>query len=376
MTDPHSPSTLSAETSPAVLLPQLYYNASLPSSYGGVDSLVKASGLPRKQVIQWLKSQWAYTLHKPARRKKYLHRRYMVRKMDMQWQADLVEMQPYSRLNKGNRYMLTVIDIFSRYAWALPLKDKTAKSLLAAFKLLLTRKTNGRKPKLLQTDQGLEFENKLVRNYLTNIHGIELFSIKSPHKAAIVERFNRTLKGRMWRAFTKQGSYRWMELLPRILTGYNNSYHRILGRAPSQVTVENEADVWLHMYGGVKKVKGKPKFKIGDRVRVSRYKATFDKGYTPNWSEEEFLVHAVNIKFPPVVYTIRSLAGEIIEGSFYEQEMQAVDSRDEMYRIDKVLRTRGKGEHKQALVRWRGYEREKPTWIPFAQLTRVEDVPY
>src|SRR5713101_7328724 len=268
MTQRHaSPSTSNAATSPAVLLPQLYYNASLPSSYGGVDALAKASEQPHKEVTQWLKTELAYTLHKPARRR-FPHRHYMTRKMDMQWQADLVEMQPYARMNKGHRYLLTVVDIFSRYAWAVPLKDKSAPTLLRAFKHLLT--TQGRKPRLLQTDQGLEFENKQVRAYLKS-HDIEQFSIKSPHKAALVERFNRTLKSHMWRAFTKQGSYKWLDLLPQLLTAYNDSHHRVLGRAPSQVTVENEVDVWQHLYGKAKRPRGKAKYAISDRVRISRY---------------------------------------------------------------------------------------------------------
>lgn len=359
-------------------LHHLYYNASLPTSYGGLEPLVKASNLPRKEVKKWLESQWAYNLHRPAK-KKFPHRKYITRKMDMQWQADLVEMQHFARVNKGYRYLLTVIDIFSRYAWAVPIKDKTAATLVRAFKTLF-KQSNGRVPRLLQTDQGLEFENRQVRNYLTREHGIEQFSIKSPHKAAMVERFNRTLKNRMWRAFTKQGSYKWLELLPQLLTAYNNSPHRSLkGMAPSQVTSENESDVWIMQYGSsVAKRSKPPKYKINDRVRISRHKGIFEKGYTPNWSEEEFIVHAVITKYKPVTYILRSLSGEIIEGSFYEQEMQpsSHDDGEKMYRIDKVLRTRGKGEHKQALVRWRGYEREPPTWIPFDDIQRVKDVPY
>lgn len=376
-TQAKSVSTSNVKT-PAAQLTPLYYNASLPSSYGGINNLAKASGLSRKTVKKWLESQWAYSLHKPLKRK-FPHRRYVSRKMDMQWQADLVEMIPYARENQGYRYLMTVIDIFSRYAWAVPIKNKSAPTLLEAFKTLFNKMTEGRQPNFLQTDQGLEFENKLVREYL-NSRGIEQFSIKSPHKAAMVERFNRTLKTRMWRAFTKQGSYEWLQLLPKLLKAYNASKHRTLGCAPEDVNKENESEIWRHLYGGknsvIQKVRKKTKFKVGDRVRISKHKTIFGKGYTPNWTDEEFIVHGVNIKYKPTTYILRSLIGEIIEGSFYEQEMQLSEGGDgdRLYRISRILRTRGQGEHKQALVEWMGYGRDQASWIPYSELQKINNV--
>jgi len=294
--------------------------------------------------------------------------------MDFQWQADLVEMQPFARENRGYRYLLTVIDILSRYAWAVPVMRKSAISMLSSFKTLF-KQAKSRKPRLLQTDQGLEFENRPVLNYLQSL-GIEQFSVKSEYKAAIVERFNRTLKERMWRAFTKQGTHKWLTLLPRLLHAYNHSFHRTIGRQPAEVTPENEADVWLSVHGrqpaGRRK---KPKFALGNRVRISRHKATFDKGYEPNWSEEEYTIHSVNTKFSPTTYQIRSLDDkEVIEGSFYDQELQLVTDREGYARIDAVLRTRGTGVRKEALVRWRGYK--QPTWIKYSKIEGVEDVPF
>lgn len=354
----------------AALLREIYYNAEHPASFGGVNKLVEASGLPRKQVQDWLKTQWTYTLHRP-RKNKFDRRSYITRGLDFQWQADLVEMQQYSRQNKGMRYILTVIDIFSRYAFARPLPNKTPKEIVKAFKSIFN--SEKRVPKLIQTDQGTEFENRIVRNYLANVHNVELFSIKSPLKAAIIERWNRTAKERMWRAFTRQGNRRWLELLPKIVRSYNNSKHRILGQTPASVTKDNEARVWLHLYASKPEApRKKNKFKLGDRVRISRQKDFFEKGYTPNWTEEEFIIHAVNEKYRPTTYQIRSLAGELITGSFYEQELQAVTNTDEMYRIERVIRTRGRAEHKQALVKWMGYP--EPTWIPYAQIQRVDNV--
>ncbi len=253
---------------------------------------------------------------------------------------------------------------------------KSAPSMLAAFKILFGKMSDGRVPRLLQTDQGLEFENRPVQNYLTE-KNIEHFTVKSEYKAAIVERFNRTLKSHMWRAFTKQGSHKWLTLLPKLLHAYNHTVHRTIGVAPASVTRENQTDIWLHVHGGepAPRKNRKTKFKPADRVRISRHKATFEKGYEPNWSEEEYIIHNVNTKYMPTTYQIRTLDNsEVIEGSFYDQELQTAGDRDGYMRIDKVIRTRGQGVKKEALVRWRGYK--QPEWIKYSKIERIEDVPH
>ena len=261
-------------------------------------------------------------------------------------------------------------DIFSRYAFARPLRDKTPKEVVRALKSIF--REEGVAPKLIQTDQGTEFENRIVRHFLTQVHNIELFSVKSPLKAAMVERLNRTIKERMWRAFTRQGNYRWLDLLPKLIYSYNHSKHRILGQTPASVNRENEADVWLRLYGREEQQAAAPTFSLGDRVRLSRQKDLFEKGYLPNWTEEEFVVHEIIDKYRPITYRVSSLDGEIIEGSFYSEELQKVTNQDEMYRIERVIRTRGQGVHKQALVKWMGYR--DPSWIQYTAIQRIQNV--
>ena len=181
------------------LLTRTYYNAKSSAGFASVRKLVNASGLPRKTVLKWLQAQPTYTLHVPARKQGYPTRRYIVHTIDEQWQADLADMGALAKYNKGYRYILTVIDLFSRYAWARPLRSKQGAAVAAAFKDIFRR--DGRIPKRVQTDQGREFENSHVRS-LFRRRNIELFSIKSAYKAAVVERFNRTLKDRLWRYIT------------------------------------------------------------------------------------------------------------------------------------------------------------------------------
>ena len=350
------------------LLNKQYFDPLHQSSFGGVEKLAKTSKIHPNKVAKWLHQQWTYALHKPVR-KSFPTRKYVTRGLHEQWQADLVEMQHFSRENAGHRYLLTVIDIFSRYAYARPLKSKSGPDVALALESIF--KENGVTPRLLQTDQGLEFYNQHVRNVLDK-YGIELFSIYSDKKAAIVERFNRTLKTRMYRAFTYQGNYRWLELLPKLIESYNHSYHRSIKTMPANINKMNETNVWSEQYSDLKEAnKNDAKFSIGDRVRISKDKGLFAKGYLQNWSDEEFIVHAVNFKYEPILYTLSDLEGELIEGSFYGKELQKVSNPSKLYRIERIIRTRVDGNKKESLVNWKGFS--KPTWIETSQIQNIID---
>ena len=222
-------------------------------------------------------------LHRPARRN-YPRRKFEMRDIDETWQADLVEMQPYSRENKGFKYLLTVIDVFSKFAWAVPVKQKTGKDVTAAMKSILQQ---GRKPKKLQTDKGKEFYNSIFEDLMTQ-HNIHLYSTFSNLKASICERFNRTLKNKMWKKFSLNGNFKWLDILPGLINAYNNTKHRTIGMKPQDVT---HRDQIMDRYKKSKTAsKKKRKFKVGDKVRVSKAKHIFEKGYTPNWSTEIFTI--------------------------------------------------------------------------------------
>ena len=175
-------------------LKSIYYDSQNPAGYASAEKLSEASGIRLSKVKEWLKAQPTYTLHKQAR-KIYPTRRYVVHDIDEQWQADLADVCLLARRNRGYHFILTVIDLFSRYAWARPLKSKRGSEVASAFKSIFRE---GRIPQRIQTDQGKEFENQHVRRLFAK-HNIELFSVKSAYKAAVVERFNRTLKTRPWR---------------------------------------------------------------------------------------------------------------------------------------------------------------------------------
>ena len=231
-------------------LASIYLDPSHPASFSGLDAVYRAvkeeenSKISRKQVQDWLSRQDVYTLHKPARRN-YKRSRVIVSGIDSQFQADLCDVQNPSRYNKGYKYLLTCIDIFSKYAWVVALKTKQGQELVKAFQTILL---SSRKPHKLQTDQGTEFLNRVFQKFLRD-NDIEFFTTTSGLKASVVKRFNTTFKNKMYKYFTYKNTLCYIDVLPQLVKSYNNTYHRSIKMKPSQVTKVNEAKVWHTLYG-------------------------------------------------------------------------------------------------------------------------------
>ena len=294
------------------LLHQTYYTPANAGSYGGVKALYfsgqkKKPKLKLGQVNKWLSTQDTYTLHKPAL-KQFQQSRTIVNGIDDQWQADLIDLKQLALHNQGFKYLLTCIDIFSKYAWVKPLKSKTGTALLTAWKTILQC---GRKPNILQCDKGKEFVNAEVQQYLKK-QNIHFFTIHNEEtKASVVERFNQTLKSNMWRYFTNHDTRKYIGVLDDLVKTYNHRYHRSIRRAPVEVTDGNEEEVWHCLYGNQNLTYPKPKFLVGDTVRISKVKQTFKKGYLPNWSEELFTI-TERTKSWPWRYSMKDKAHTIL----------------------------------------------------------------
>jgi len=170
----------------------------------------------------------ANKLHKPAR-KNYTRQRVNVYGKNNLWQADLVEMIPYSKKNKDHKYFLTIIDCHTKYFFAIPLKSKTAKEVSNAMPEILLK----RSPKLLQVDNGKEFYNATF-DALIKKHNIHKYSTYSTTKACIVERLNRSIKEKMYREITARGTHEWVSILQSLINEYNNSKHRTISMTPKQ----------------------------------------------------------------------------------------------------------------------------------------------
>ena len=156
------------------------------------------------------------------------------------WQADLVHIDHLSEQNDGNHYLLNVIDVFSKYAWAIPLQRKDTKNVSDAFDEIFAA---GRKPVKLQTDKGKEFVNASLQKKLKD-EGVQFYVGQNEDiKASVVERFNRTLKTKLWKYFTHRDTLRYVDVLADMIASYNDTYHRTIGRPPSSVNRTNEVDV-------------------------------------------------------------------------------------------------------------------------------------
>ena len=228
----------------------------------------------------------------------------------------MADVQKFSRWNRGYKYLLTCIDVLSKYAWVVQLKTKTGSSLVAAFKKIFQQ---GRKPEALQTDVGTEFKKRPFQTFLKS-HNVRHFVTYNETKAQIVERFNRTLKGLLYRNFTSSSSYHYLDKLDSLVNdNYNQSVQRSINMKPADVTVFNAQNVWRTLYGRQTSIT-RYKFKVGDQVKISKHKRVFEKGYLPSWTEETFTVAQRPPRNPPV-YRLKKADGDWIQGTFYEAEL-------------------------------------------------------
>lgn len=337
---------------------KVYYDPSNPGSFGGINRLWKEVGGSKTDVEEWLKTQDTYTLHRPAK-KKIKRNKILVAGLDDQWEADLIDVQGISKYNNNIKFLLTCIDTLSKYAFVVPLKDKSAESIVKAF----TKIFKIRQPRKLRTDSGKEFLNKKFQSYLKS-KSIIFFTSKNETKSAIVERFNRTIMSKVWRFFTASKQERYVDVLDHLVKSYNQTIHTSTGMPPAQINVMNGESVWRKMYNFPSKTKRqRTRHRAGDLVRISKTKKTFEKGYRPNWTREIFKVVKVYKRKLPE-YRIEDLQGEDILGKFLDQELQSVNPNEvQNYKIKKIVRTRGQGLSKEHLVSWQDYPDTFQTWI-------------
>ena len=196
---------------------------------------------------------------------------------------------------------------------------------------------------------------------------IKLYSTENEEKSSVVERFNRTFKQMMWKMFSANNNTIYIDKIDELLKTYNSSWHRSVRMAPFAASdIKNSNQVFANLYSDeIYKPVKKPKFKIGDKVRISKYKRKlFDKGFTPNWTEEVFVINEI-LHTKPTTYWLVDLQGEAVSGSFYEQELQK--TTQEIFRIDEVIFR----DKKRAFVKWRGYPDKFNSWVPMSELKKL-----
>ena len=290
--------------------------------------------------------------------RKHIYRGTFVKDLADQAQLDLVDMGKYGRENKGYRWILTTVEILSRYAFAIPVYRKDTKNMTGAVDLLLEkfRERFGKYLNVVQFNEEKEFYNVGVRDLLKS-HDVNYFPTHSDKKAAIVERFNTTSKTMMWNFFYSKGTYNWVDVLDELVKNYNSTKHSTTLMKPKDVNSSNWYLAWVTLYGSALGELPLPKFRVGDTVRVSRYRSTFNKEYEANFTEEIFKMKRV-LRGDATVYELEDHEGEPIIGKFYEEELSTVNKKDDTYRVEKILRKK----NGMALVKWLGYGSR--SWVP------------
>ena len=299
-------------------------------------------------------------LNKPVINK-FERKKIIVNHVDEIHSCDLVDMQKYSRVNKGYKYIFTNIDIFSKYSWSFPLKTKTIKEIKSCFQKIF----NERKPKYIWSDQESAFFSKEMLQFFKD-NNVKIYHTHSHLKAVIIERFNRSLRELMMKSFVKNNNTVWYNILPDLINTYNNRYHQTIKMKPKNVNKLNEKHIKNTVYN-YDITNKKPKFKINDLVRISLKRRTlFDKP-TGNikWSEQLYKIYKIN-KSNVITYQLKDMNNEIIKGQFYTKELQLTKNITGEYIIEKILKT----NKDKIYVKWRGYDNSFNSWINKNMVTK------
>lgn len=353
------------------LLRKIYYDPAHHASFSSADRLFQAArlinrDLSRRVVDDFLRKQHTYTLHKRVVRN-FPRRRMVASFPHEHYQMDLADMTAFRRKNNGFGYLLCVIDVFTKKASVRAIKFKQGQLVADALADIFAIDS----PLNMYSDRGKEFQNQFVRKVCAD-HGVNHFFTRNiTVKAACVERFNRTLKGRMYKYFTASGTQRYIDVLPKLVLAYNNAYHSAIKMKPTAVGYHNAGQVFRNMYGytnaaalSSSEQNALKLNKAGETVLIPYKHEAFNRGFLPNWKDEKFTVVK---RFPHGMYQIKNARGRVLEQRFYPQEVQPVATNS--FRIERIIRK--DYVNRKALVKFLGYDSTYNEWVSFNDITAV-----
>ena len=341
-----------------------YKNPGHPTAFGGINQVYNfykrkdpEFKLTHQKVEDLLSGIESYTRHKEG--KSLLRNPTFIYYKRQQIQIDLVDVRHLASYNDGYNYLLNGIDVFTRFGFSVPLKTKSANDTLNGFKVLLDK--SGENPKTIVSDRGSEIKNKLFYKFCEE-NKIKVVHTDTSVHAAYVERFNRSIQVLTNKYMTENETYRYIDVLDDLLSTYNNRVHRMIGMTPFDAEKpENSLIIRQRNEERFSKIKRrKPKYKIGQHVRISIQKGKFTRGYNPQQQEEVFKIKSISTALPIPLYRLENYdSDETIEGDFYEFEITPV--KKETFVIEKVLKRKTEKRKKWLFVKWRGYK--NPSWI-------------
>ena len=246
------------------------------------------------------------------------------------WSLDILDLKDYGpQNNRGYRYVLVIIDNFSKFGWTIPLKNKNAQTIKDSFENILIR--SKRSPNLIESDRGREFYNNIFQDFL-NKNNIKLYSRNSSYGAVFAERFNRTIRDLLKKIVFEHGDAKWIDILQTITNQYNNRIHSSTKLSPKDASLKkNEALVYRNLLD--KRNKIKPKYEIGDLVRTADLKITFSEGDTTNWSYKLYKITEI-VKDTVPAYKIDKLKERYNEALLKKTELTLKENNTVMKKLN------------------------------------------
>ena len=367
-------------------LEKLYRNPKIAGSYSSADKFyreVKRRGehkVSRKQVKHFLQSQIDYVVQKENRRK-FKRRRVVSPYVGYMCDTDTANFVRYAKENKGFKHFVVVIGVMSKKAYTRPLKSLKAEEMAKALKSIFEESPV--KFERMRSDGGSEYKGKPIKQLMSSL-GIKHFITNNTEtKANVAERVLKTLKSKLFRIMTDKNTHKWIDYLDSVTKSYMSTFHRSIQTSPSQITEKDSNRLWKLQYENVKarrnarkhipRNKNPFKLKLGDHVLLSSLKQSFEKNFDESWSREDFIVSDRFISESIPLYKLKDRHGEIISGTFQEEELQKVFLTPQtVYRIEKIVSEKGKGKNKQYLVKWLGYDKKFNSYIRASELINFE----
>jgi transposase InsO family protein len=346
-----------------------YHNPAHPIAFSGVTNIYKyyKGFLKPKEIEKILSSFDAHTLRREYKNLKrnpnYSHfKRY-------QFQVDLIDIQKLSKWNDQNKYILSVIDTFSRKAWVRTCKDKSSDEILNAFKSILTEAKT--LPHTLVSDRGKELTNKKFLHFCVK-NGIKFFHNYTSVHAPFIERFNRTFQNILYKFMDHNETKRYIDNLQDFVDSYNGRTHRIIDMTPDEAEndLNNEKINSIMTTLNDKLKKEKPKYLIDQKVRISLHKGAFHRGYKEQSNQEVFNIYKIKTNLPKPLYLLETHdKKEKLIGGFYSHEITPVNS--DVFKVEKVLKKRKVKGKVQYFVKWKGYDSSNNSWIDEKDITNT-----